>query len=61
MEHRSPQADQPKLIQPGDFSLDRLLSHVDPGPAKESEAFVQAIYERRHGDATLDPPASAGR
>lgn len=32
------------------FDLDRLLSHIDPGPAEESEAFVHLIYERRHID-----------
>jgi len=40
----------PNLIRAGTFSLDRLLSHIDPGPAEESEAFVRLIYEQRHTD-----------
>ncbi len=40
----------PNLIRNGQFSLDRLLAHVDPGPAGETEAFVRHIYEQRHAD-----------
>jgi hypothetical protein len=45
-----PVKDPPNLIGVGSFSLDRLLSHIDPGPAEESEAFVRLIYEQRHTD-----------
>jgi len=37
----------PNLVRAGSFSLDSLLSHIDPGPAEESEAFVRLIYEQR--------------
>lgn len=40
----------PNLVRAHEFSLDRLLSHVDPGPAEESQAFVNLIYEQRHAD-----------
>src|SRR5690349_1815441 len=43
-----PVNDPPNLVRAGSFSLDRLLSHIDPGPAEESEAFVRLIYEQRH-------------
>jgi hypothetical protein len=46
--------DPPNLVRPGSFSLDRLLSHIDPGPAEESEAFVRLIYEQRHSDVSTD-------
>ena len=51
---RVPQAvkDPPNLIRAGSFSLDRLLSHIDPGPADESEAFVRLIYEQRNNDVS---------
>ena len=42
-----PVKDPPNLIRTGSFSLDRLLSHTDPGPAEESEDFVRRIYEQR--------------
>lgn len=42
----------PNLVRAGSFSLDRLLSHLDPGPAEESEAFVRLIYEQRHTDVS---------
>jgi len=29
------------LLGRREFSFDRLLAHVDPGPAEESEAFVR--------------------
>jgi hypothetical protein len=45
-----PAKDPPNLVRAGSFSLDRLLSHIDPGPAEESEAFVRLIYEPRHID-----------
>ena len=40
----------PNLIRSGAFTMDRLLSHVDPGPREESEEFVRRIYEQRHLD-----------
>ena len=46
--------DPPNLIRAGSFSLDRLLGHIDPGPAEESEAFVHHIYEQRHIDLSAD-------
>ena len=42
-----PVKDPPNLVRAGSFSLERLLSHIDPGPAEESEAFVHLIYEQR--------------
>jgi len=41
--------DPPNLMRYDSFSLDRLLSHIDPGPAEESEAFVH-LAERRGTD-----------
>lgn len=49
-----PFKDPPNLVRVGLFSLDRLLSHLDPGPAEESEAFVHLIYEQRHIDVSSD-------
>ena len=43
-----PVNDPPNLIRTGVFSLDRLLSHIDPGTEQESEEFVRRIYEQRH-------------
>jgi hypothetical protein len=44
----------PNLVRAGSFSLDSLLSHIDPGPAEESEAFVHLIYEQRRTDVAPD-------
>jgi len=44
----------PNLVRAGSFSLDSLLSHIDPGPAEESEAFVRLIYEQRRIDVSSD-------
>jgi hypothetical protein len=49
-----PVKDPPNLIRTGAFSLDRLLSHIDPGPQEESEEFVRRIYEQRHTDLSSD-------
>ena len=49
-----PVEDPPNLVRTGPFSLDRLLSHIDPGPAEESEAFVHLIYEQRNHDLSSD-------
>jgi hypothetical protein len=50
MDRVSPQPvkDPPNLVRAGAFSLDRLLSHIDPGPAEDSEAFVRLLDEQRH-------------
>lgn len=53
--------DPPNLIRAGSFSLDRLLSHIDPGPAAESEAFVRLIYEQRRIDVSSDRNRKTGR
>lgn len=45
-------AKDPNLERHGPFSLDRLLSHIDPGPAEEAEAFVNFIYEQRRADVS---------
>ena len=39
----------------GAFSLERLLSHIDAGPAEETETFVRAIYAQRRIDAITEP------
>jgi hypothetical protein len=49
-----PVKDPPNLIRRGAFTLDRLLSHIDPGPKEESEEFVRRIYEQRHIDLSSD-------
>jgi hypothetical protein len=49
-----PVKDPPNLIRTGAFSLDRLLSHVDPGTEEESEKFVRRIYEQRYLDLSSD-------
>ncbi len=53
-----PIKDPPNLVRAQSFSLDRLLSHVDPGPAEESEVFVHRIYEQRYA---APPPATTAR
>jgi len=40
----------PNLTRNGPFDLDRLLGHIDPASAEESEAFVRQIYEQRRID-----------
>lgn len=50
--------DPPNLIRSGAFSLDRLLSHTDPGTEEESEEFVRHVYEQRHIDL---PPIATVR
>jgi hypothetical protein len=46
--------DPPSLIRSGAFSLDRMLSHIDPSPVEESEEFVRRIYEQRHIELSSD-------
>jgi len=55
-----PVKDAPNLVRTNSFSLDRLLSHVDPGPAEESEAFVRLIYEQRRIDISPDRSGKIG-
>ena len=56
-----PVKDPPNLIRSGSFSLDRLLSHTDPGTAEESEDFVKRIYGQRHIDLSSDRNGKTGR
>jgi hypothetical protein len=49
-----PVKDPPNLIWSGSFSLDRLLSHIDPGTAEEAEDLVNRIYGQRHTDLSSD-------
>jgi hypothetical protein len=56
-----PVKDPPNLIRTGSFSLERLLSHIDPGTAEESEEFVRLIYEQRHLDLSSDHNGETGR
>jgi hypothetical protein len=56
-----PVKDPPNLMRSGPFSLDRLLSHIDPGPAKESEDFVDHIYGQRHLDFPPGGNGTSGR
>jgi hypothetical protein len=53
--------DPPNLVRAGSFSLDRLLSRIDPGPAEESEAFVRLIYEQRRTDVSTERNGKIGR
>ena len=53
--------DPPNLIRSGSFSLDRLLSHIDPGTAEESEDFVNRICGQRHIDLSSDRNGKTGR
>jgi hypothetical protein len=56
-----PVKDPPNLVRTVDFSLDRLLSHLDPGTAEESEDFVRRIYDQRHIDLSSDRNGKIGR
>ena len=56
-----PVKDPPNLIRSGSFSLDRLLSHIDPGTAEESEDFVNRIYGQRRIDLSSDRNGKTGR
>ena len=57
---QQPVEDPPNLIRTGSFSLDQLLSHIDPGPAEESEAFVHVISEQRRIDVASGPSLETG-
>jgi hypothetical protein len=56
-----PVRDPPNLVRSGVFSMDRLLSHIDPGREEESEEFVGRIYEQRHLDLPSDFSGETGR
>ena len=56
-----PVKDPPNLIRTAAFSLDRLLSHIDPGTQEEAEEFVRRIYEQRHIDLSSDRNGKTGR
>ena len=56
-----PVKDPPNLVQARPFDLDRLLSHIDPGPAEESEAYVRLIYEQRRSDLSSTRNGKTGR
>lgn len=57
----SPLKDPQPLLRAAPFSLDRLLSHVDPGPDRETEEFVRQIYEQRRREASLDEGDKSSR
>ena len=63
MERVPPKAvqDPPNLVRTGSFSLDRLLSHIDPGLAEESEVFVRLIYKQRRTDESTECNGKIGR
>lgn len=56
-----PVKDPPNLIRSGPCTLDRLLSHIDPGPQEESEESVRRIYEQRHDDFPSGHNSETGR
>ena len=56
-----PVKDPPNLIRSGSFSMDRLLSHIGPGTAEESEDLVSHIYGQRHLDLSSDSNGKTGR
>ena len=56
-----PVKDPPNLVRSGAFSMDRLLSDIDPGTEEESEEFVRRIYEKRHIDLSAELNSKTGR
>jgi hypothetical protein len=56
-----PVKEPPNLFRADPFSLERLLSHIDPGTAEESEDFVRLIDERRHFYVSADRDGKTGR
>jgi hypothetical protein len=55
MDRVPPPAQEPaNLVRVHPFSLDRLLSHIDPGPVEETESFVRLISEQRHVDVSSE-------
>jgi hypothetical protein len=55
-----PVKDRPNLVRPKSFSLERLLSHIDPEPEEETEAFVRLIYEQRNIDVASSRNGETG-
>src|SRR5689334_3851921 len=55
-----PVKDPPNLVRVSAFSLDRLLSHIDPGTEEEAEEFVRRIYEQRHTDVSSERNGQTG-
>jgi hypothetical protein len=49
------------LVGKEPFSWERLMSHIDPGPAEESEEFVRFIYEERKDDLRATGGGQTGR
>ena len=56
-----PVRDPANLVRVSPFDLDRLLSHIDPGPAEESEAYVRLIYEQRRSDLSSESSGKTRR
>jgi len=56
-----PVKDPANLVRVRPFDLDRLLSHTDPGPVEESEAFVTLIYEQRRSDISSESTGETRR
>ena len=58
---KQPVEDPPSHGRVGSFSLERLLSHIDPGTAEESEEFVRYIYGQRRSDLSSEGNGKTGR
>jgi hypothetical protein len=56
-----PVKDPPNLVRTGSFSLERLLTHIDPGTVEESQDFVRRIYEQRNIDLSSGSDGKTGR
>jgi hypothetical protein len=56
-----PVKDPANLVRVRPFDLERLMSHIDPGTAEESEAYVRLIYERRRSDLSSESSGKTGR
>lgn len=56
-----PVKDPANLVRVCPFDLDRLLSHIDPGTAEESEAYVRLVYEQRRSDLSSESSGKARR
>ena len=58
---RNPVQVPPNPVRINAFDFEWLLSHIDPGPAEESESFVRLIYERRRADVPSGYNDKTGR
>jgi hypothetical protein len=56
-----PVKDSANLVRVSPFDLDRMLSHIDPGPAEESEAYVRLIYAQRRSDLSSESSGKTRR